>query len=259
MAKSILAQIPKKCKVKVNPYVDAVAGSLKAKPELHYRRAGEVLSLTNEDAIEFLRSVGFSQIVPGTHFAPLRDYARFLDVQPQIIYSALYYYKLGYKENPVECFSTEPRRFFKVAGLLDEGEILPKEHKWSPFDFHFTKTDSHYVTEDGYSVRFVSARVVMSLIPIIASRNGSFHKEKCRVLNEELIKFLRQKREEAQAIAEAEAAAAEAQAIAEAEAKKAAELKAAIAEESLYQLIKRAVAEVMSGAKISLTAPAENT
>ena len=256
MAKRIVAHIPKKCKVKVNPYVDSVAESLKEKPELHYRRAGEVLSLTNEDAIEFLRSVGFSQIIPGTHFAPLRDYARFLDVQSHILSCRIDYYKLGNQNNSQECFSTTLKRFFKVAGLLSKGEILPKSHKAAPFDFRFTKTDSHYVTEDSYSVRFVSARVIVALIPIMASKNGSHYKEKCRALNDELIKFLRQKNEQVQAIAEAEVAA---KTTAEAEAQKAADLKATLAEETLYQLIKRAVVEVMSGAHISLAAPTTNT
>lgn len=258
MAKHIVTQIPKKCKVKVNPYVDSVAESLKAKPELHYRRAGEVLSMTNEDAIEFLRSVGFSQIIPGTHFAPLRDYARFLDVQSHILSCRIDYYKLGNQNNSQECFSTTLKRFFKVAGLLSKGEILSKPHKAAPFDFRFTKTDSHYVTEDSYSVRFVSARVVVAMIPIMASKNGSHYKERCRTLNDELIKFLRQKNDQAQAIAEAEAAARVA-AEAKAEARKEADLKAALAEETLYQLIKRAVVEVMSGAHISLAAPTVNT
>lgn len=256
MAKRIVAQIPKKCKVKVNPYVDSVAETLKAKSELHYRRAGEALSLTNEDAIEFLRSVGFSQIVPGTHFAPLRDYAKFLDVQWGTLNGYLNYYKLSNNDNPVEAFSASPKRFFKIAGLLSKGEILPKPHKAAPFDFHFTKTDSHYVTQDSYSVRFVSARVIVAMIPIMGCKGGSFYKEKCRALNDELIKFLRQKAEQAQVIAEAEAAAKTA---AEAEAQKEAELKAALAEETLYQLIKRAVVEVMSGAHISLAAPTTNT
>ena len=256
MAKRIVAHIPKKCKVKVNPYVDSVAESLKAKSELHYRRAGEVLSMTNEDAIEFLRSVGFSQIIPGTHFAPLRDYAKFLDVQWHILHCRIDYYKLGNQHNPQECFSTTLKRFFKVAGLLSKGEILPKSHKAAPFDFRFAKTDSHYVTEDSYSVRFVSARVVVAMIPIIASKGGSFYKEKCRALNDELIKFMRQRAEHAREVAEAESAAKE---VAEAEAQNAADLKASLAEETLYQLIKKAVAEVMSGAKFSIAAPVENT
>lgn len=258
MAKRIVAQIPKKCKVKVNPYVDSVAESFKAKPELHYRRAGNALSMTNEDAIEFLRSVGFSQIIPGTHFAPLRDYARFLDVQWHSLFCRIDYYKLGNQNNPQECFSTTLKRFFKVAGLLGKGEILDKSHKAAPFDFRFTKTDSHYVTEDSYSVRFVSARVIVAMIPILASKSGSHYKEKCRALNDELIKFLRQKHVEAEANAEETLATAMAVAEVE-EAQSAADLKAILAEETLYQLIKRAVVDVMSGAHISLAAPTTNT
>lgn len=259
MAKSIVAQIPTKCKVKVNPYLDELAESLKAKPELHYRRAGEALSMTNEDAIEFLRSVGFAQIIPGTHFAPERDYAQFFNTDWSCLHNYLYRYKLNSKENPKEAFSVNLKYFFKVANLLDKGEVVSESTKGGLFDFHFKNTDSHYVTRDGWSVRLISARVAVAMIPIMAQQNGKFYKRRIRALNDELVNFMRKKREEAKAIAESEAAAAEARAIAEAEAKKAAELKAAIAEESLYQLIKRAVAEVMSGAKISLTAPAENT
>lgn len=256
MAKNIVTQIPKKCKVESNPNLEAVADSLRVKSGLHYRRAGEALSLTNEEAIEFLRSVGFSQIVPGTHFAPLRDYAKFMDVQWQCLYMRIQRSKLGHSDNPCESFSASPKRFFKAAGLLNKGEILPKSNKAAPFDFRFNKNDSHYVMDDSASVRFVSARVAVAMIPIIANDGGKFYKEKCRALNDELIKFLRQKAEQAQVIAEAEAAAKTA---AEAEAQKEAELKAALAEETLYQLIKRAVVEVMSGAHISLAAPTTNT
>ncbi len=256
MAKSIVAHIPKKCKVNVNLKLEATADSMKASSELRYRRAGEALSLTNEEAIEFLRSVGFAQIIPGTHFASERDYAKFFDVQWSTFHNYVHRHKLGFDNNPQESFSTTMMHFFKVAGLLDKGEVVPKDHKSDLFDFHFTKTGSHYVTQDGPRVRFVSARVAVAMIPIMSHYDGMFRKDKCRTLNDDLITFLRQKREQAQAIAEAEAAA---KATAEAEAQKVADLKATLAEETLYQLIKRAVVEVMSGAHISLAAPTVNT
>lgn len=256
MAKRIVSHKPTKCKVNVNPKLEATAESLKTSPELRYRRAGEALSLTNEEAIEFLRSVGFAQIVPGTHFAPERDYAKFFDLQWHIFHGYVYRYKLGSEHNPDESFSTTPKNLFRIAGLLDKGEIVPKTHKSDPFDFYFKNTDSHYVTQDSSSVRFVSARTAVALIPIMAHYNGMFSKERCRVLDNELSKFMHRKHEREMAIIEAEAAARVA---AEAEAKKEAEVKAVLAEETLYQLIKRAVTEVMSGAKFSLAAPAENT
>ena len=256
MAKRIVAQKPEKCKVNVNPKLEATAESLKASPESRYRRAGEALTLTNEEAVEFLRSVGFSQIVPGTHFAPERDFAKFFDVQWNTLHGYIYRYKLGYEHNPDESFSTTPKHFFKVAGLLDKGEIVPKKHKWDPFDFYFKNTDSHYVTQDSSSVRFVSARVAVALLPIMANYNGTLSKEKCRMLDNELSKFMHRKHEHEKAVIEAAAAARIA---AEKEAKRAAELKASIAEDTLYELIKRAVVEVMSGAKIAIAAPSTNT
>lgn len=256
MAKRIVAHIPKKCKVKVNPYVDSMAESLKAKPELHYRRAGEALSMTNEDAIEFLRSVGFSQVVPGTHFAPLDDFAKFFEVDKGSFYNFIYRYNLGIKDNSLESISCNMKYFFKTAGLLDKGEIVSESANNGLFDFHFTKTDSHYVTRDRRSVRMISARVAVAMLPLMAVLNGKYRKDKVRVLNEELIKVLRQKNEQTQAIAGAKAAA---NATAEAEAQKDTDLKATLAEETLYHLIKRAVVEVMSGAHISLAAPTTNT
>ena len=98
----------------------------------------------------------------------------------------------------------------------------------------------------------LSARVAVSMIPIMARYNGKFFKSRVRTLNNELITFLRQKRQQAEAVAEAEAAAI---AAAEAEVQKTAELKAAIAEDALYALIKKAVSEVMSGATSSLASP----
>lgn len=252
MAKRIVAHNPKKCKVKNNPKLEATAELLKSSAEPHYRRAGEALSLTNDEAIDFLRSVGFSQIVPGTHFAPLDDFATFFDVDRGSFYNFIYRYKLGIQHNPLESISCNMSNFFRVAGLLDKGEIVRESSESGMFDFHFTKTDSHYVTRDRWSVRLISARVAVAMLPIMAQLNGKYRKDKVRSLNGELTKVLREKNERARAIAEAEAAA---KAAAEAEAQKAAELKAAIAEDTLYELIKKAVSEVMSGAKISLASP----
>lgn len=256
MAKSIVAHIPKKCKVKSNPKLEATAESFKVSPDLRFRRAGEALSMTNEDAIEFLRSVGFSQVVPGTHFAPLDDFAKFFEVDKDSFYNFIYRYNLGVKDNPLESISCNMKYFFKTAGLLDKGEIVSESANDGLFDFHFAKTDSHYVTRDRRSIRMISARVAVAMLPLMATLNGKYRKDKVRTLNEELIKVLRQRNEQAQAVAEAEAAAKIA---AEAEARKEADLKAALAEETLYRLIKRAVIEVMSGAHISLAAPTTNT
>lgn len=254
MTRSIVAHLPEKCKVYVNPKLNTVAESFKARPELHFRRAGEALSLSNEDAIEFLRSIGYSQVIPGTHFTPMRDYAKFLNVQWDSLNGYIQRNKLGFKDNPTEAFSTTIRHFFKVAGLLDKGEIAPKAHRYEPFDFCFTKTGVHYVTQEAVSIRFISARIAVAMIAIMAN-NPTYKWGVVSSMNDELIKFLRVKRDQAKAVADAAAAA---RAEAEAEAKEAAKLKAAIAEETLYELIKRAVCEVMSGAKIEL-APTTNT
>lgn len=204
--------------------------------------------MSNEDAIEFLRSAGFAQIIPGTHFAPERDYANFFGVEWSVLHGYLYRYGLNGTDNPAEAFSVGLKFFFKMAGLLDNGQIISDASKNGLFDFHFKNTDAHYVTRYSWSVRMISARCAVAMIPFMARYNGAGHHGKIKSLNEDLIKFLREKREMAKAIAEAEA-----------EAERAAEVKAAIAEDALYELIKKAVCEVMSGAKLSLATPSANT
>ena len=259
MAKRIVTQNPHKSKVKINPHVDAVSQSLSRDKKLYLKRSGEVLAMSNKEAIEFLRSVGFSQIVPGTHFAPARDFAEFFGVESVTLFGFINKHKIGVKGGHDEAFMTHLEQFFTDAGLNESGEVIRSAAESGVFDFHFTKSGIHYVTRNSaHKICMVSARVALSAIPFIADcrYERSYDKTKAKALNDELIKFLRQRREQEQAIAEAEAAARVA---AEAKAQKEAELKASMAEETLYKLIKRAVVEVMSGAHISLAAPTVNT
>ena len=249
MSEPIVSHNERLCKVEVNPKVDIRAKYFSASKEAHHRWAGEALSLTNEDAIEFLRSVGFSQIIPGTHFAPERDYAFFFGVEWMCLHNYVHRYGLNHKNNPIEAYSTRLDSFFRKAGLFEIGELSAQSIKDGVFDFHFKNTDTHYVTRDSRSVRLLSARVAVAMIPIIANWHSRTPKgARISSLNKDLISYLQKKHEQEQAIAAAEA-----------EAKKAAELKARIAEDTLYELIKRAVVEVMSGAKIAIAAPNTNT
>ena len=259
MSEPIVAQIPTKRKVKVNPHVDAIAQIFSGDKKLYLQRSGEVLSMSNEEAVEFLRSVGFSQIVPGTHFAPARDFAEFFGVESVTLFGFINKHKLGVKGKHAEAFMSHMEQFFINAGLNESGEVVRDAASSGIFDFHFTKSGIHYVTRgSAHKICMISARVALAAVPFIADcrYERSYDKTKAKALNDELVKFLCKRREQEKAIAEAEAAA---RAAAEADAKKAAELKASIAEDTLYELIKRAVVEVMSGAKIAIAAPSTNT
>lgn len=243
MAKKIVPHSAHKCKVKDNPKTKSVAARFLRSEEPRYITAGEVLSMSNEDAIEFLRSVGFSQIIPGTHFAPEHDYAELFDVDWMTLHNYVYRYELGNK-NQLESFSMNMRTFFKVAGLDTKGEVNADAAKSKIFDFRFNNTGIHYITRDAWSVRLLSARVAVAMIPLMANWGGKYRKEKVDALNEKLSVFLDVKRAQA-AIAEAE--------------KVDSSQVSMVSSEILYELIKKAVSEVMSGAKIAIAAPTVNT
>lgn len=263
MSEPIVAQIPTKCKVEKNPYLEEVATIRGRSRRLCERRTAEVLRLSNDEAIEFLRSVGYSQVIPGTHFTPRRDVAEFFGVGSVNFAQFLSSRNLSSRRNTRESINVHLQQFFEECGLMKHGEIVNTSGSSELFDFCFAKTGMHYVTKNSYNkINLISARVAVSAIPFFADnlRTPTYDKSKARALNDQLVLFLRQKREREKAAEEARMAVLmEAEEEAAANAKKAAELKASIAEDTLYELIKRAVTEVMSGAKFSIAAPNTNT
>ena len=263
MAKRIVAQMSAFGKVEFNPKVNSISKAYKMHSNPLYQQAGYALSMSNDDAAEFLRENGFAQIIPGTHFAPAKDAAKFLGVPDTSMYYYLDRHHLNRVDNPMEAFSSELEWFFRRAGLNEVGKASTIKNKCGvsgTFDFHFDKTDTHYVTEWNTSTRFYSARIILAMVPFMAKHYKRYNSEHPSVtLYNKLVWVLARMRDEEKKAAEqkaAEEAAAKQAEIQKAEAeKKATELKADIAEDTLYELIKKAVSEVMSGAKISLASP----
>lgn len=234
MAKPILAQPPKFCKVQNNRKLNMLSKKLLKSDCEHCRQAGQILRMSNDDAAEFLRSVGFSQVIPGTHFAPGHDVARFLDIKENCLYNFILRYGMNNRDNPMEAISFELGSFFRAAGLLEVGEVV-SDLKTKVFDFHFKNTDSHYVTEYGSSTRMYSARVIAAIIPILARHYSKIDKDcKCASIHAALVEYMESKKFVA---------------------KPAKTATPALNEELLYELVKKAVGEVLSGAKVEMTAP----
>lgn len=267
MAKRIVAQMSAFGKVEFNPKVNSISEAYKMHSNPLYQQAGYALSMSNDDAAKFLRENGFAQIIPGTHFAPAKDTAKFLGVPDTSLYSYLDRHHLNHSTNPMEAFSAELKSFFRRAGLMKSGEVsIIKSVNCcaGTFDFHFTKTDTHYVTEWNTSTRFYSARIILAMVPFMAHHFKRYNSEHPTVtLYNKLVWILARMRDEEKKVAEQkaaeEAAAKQAEIQKAEEEKRSAELKAGIAEETLYALIKKAVSEVMSGATISLASADVNT
>lgn len=221
--------------------------------------------MSNDEAVEILRGAGFSQIVPGTHFAPAKDIAKFFGISEISLYSYLDRHRLNRADNPQEALSAELKSFFRRAGLLNIGKatlIKNSNGTSGVFDCHFEKTDSHYVTVWNTSTRFYSARIVLAMIPFMATHHKRYNAEHPTVkLYDKLVWVLAEKRDAEKRVAEEAAQEAAKQAALEAGegAKKADVHPVVMSEEVLYQLIKKAVSEVMSGATIAIAAPAANT
>lgn len=245
MAKRILAQTSPFGKVEINPYVNSVAERFKTHENPIYQHAGYALTMTNDEAVDFLRENGFAQIIPGTHFATVGDYAEFLGIPASVVQGYIYRHGLDRERNPVEAISAGIQAFFQRAGLTKIGkpEILKENRYRGIFDFHFEKSDTHYVTEWTRSTKLYTARVVMAMLPFIsASQKGLSPDHKSVALYDKLLLILEAKQAEDMAKAKAKEAAASV-------------VQAAVSEEVLYNLIKKAVGEVLSGAKVEMTAP----
>ena len=190
MAELIVPQLEPFCKVQNNPHVAAIARVYAKSPSESLRECSRVLSIDNDKAVEILRSMGFSQIVPGTHFAPMYDLAAFFGVKEDSLYSYLQRHGLNHTDNPREAFSYDLRVFFRKAGLLKYGKFVQGEGlgPGGMFDFQFDKLDCHYVTEYRWSTRFYSARVAIAMLPLLAN----WHKKrnpthKCVMLYDKLM------------------------------------------------------------------------
>lgn len=261
MAKRILAQTFPFGKVENDTYAFSLANKYKEHKNPTYQECSYALRMSNDDAVELLRKAGFAQIIPGTHFAPAKDYAKFLDVPELSLYSYIDRYKLNHTCNPAEAISVELKTFFRRVGLLEHGELsLVKSGCRGIFDFHFTKTDTHYVTGWNYSTRLYSARIVLAVIPFMARHHKRYDADHPSVkLYESLSVILEKMREEERQLAErleAEEAARNAAATGVQAVEAQPEvLQPTISEEFLYGLVKKAVAEVLSGAKVEMTAP----
>lgn len=245
MAKRILAQTSPFGKVEINPYVNSVANRFKKHVNPIYQQSGYALTMTNDEAVGFLRENGFAQIVPGTHFATVGDYAEFLGIPVTAMQSYIYRRGLDCGKNPSEAVSAEINAFFSRVGLMKFGkpEILKESRCRGLYDFHFEKTNTHYVTEWARSTKLYTARIVLAMLPFIsANQKGLNPDHKSVALYEKLLPILEAKRAEEQAKAEAQEVAAPV-------------AQAAISEEVLYNLIKKAVCEVLSGAKVEVSSP----
>lgn len=249
MANSILPQSITFGKVENNSHINSIAKHRAKSTSPVYRRMAEILSLSNEEAIEFLMENGFSQIIPGTHFAPIKDYALFFCVKPECLQSYLYRNALDVPTNAKEAMSTSLESFFRRAGLYSIGKVISSGYDPGVFDFYFEQTCSHYVTEWSHSTKFYSARVALSVIPLIANWRSSNNPAHPIInLNRRLADFIEAKRVAAEEAIKAAEKKAEA-------AKSVPEITGGSAEDLLYQLVKRAVAEILSGAKVEVSAP----
>ena len=245
MAKRILAQTTPFGKVEINSYVNSVSERFKNHESPLYQQAGYALAMSNDEAVNFLRDNGFSQVIPGTHFATVGDYAEFLGIPASVVQGYIYRHDLDRERNPTEAISAGVQAFFQRAGLMKIGkpEILKENRYRGIFDFHFEKSDTHYVTEWTRSTKLYTARVVLAMLPFIsANQKGLSPDHKSVTLYDKLLHILEEKRGEEQARAEA-------QEVIEPVAQ------SAVSEEVLYNLIKKAVGEVLSGAKVEMTAP----
>lgn len=242
MAKPILAQTTPFGKVEINTYVNSVSERFKNHENPLYQQAGYTLTMSNDEAVNFLRDNGFAQIIPGTHFATVGDYAEFLGIPSSVVQGYIYRHGLDRERNSAEAISAGIQAFFQRAGLTKIGkpEILKENRYRGIFDFHFEKSNTHYVTEWTRSTKLYTARVVLAMLPFIsANQKGLSPDHKSVTLYDKLLPVLEEKRREEQAKTDAQNVVTQ----------------SAVSEEVLYNLIKKAVGEVLSGAKVEMTAP----
>lgn len=159
----IVPQLEPFCKVQNNPKVNATIRQYSQTPDPYHRQCARILAIGNDAAVEFLQKLGFTQVIPGTHFAPLYDVADFFGIRSDSLYAYLTRHGFGANHDPRESITEDLASFFRRSGLIRHGKFVkgcfcgdkPIE---GVFDFRFTGTEEHYVTKYRYSGRLFTAR-----------------------------------------------------------------------------------------------------
>lgn len=270
MTEKIVPQTEPFCKVQNNPKVNTLIRVYSGHKDHYYNQCARILALGNDKCVEFLEKAGFTQIIPGTHFALLYDMAEFFGVHIESLYSRLTQHGFGKNHDPRESLVMDIGSFFHRSGLIKYGHVVVRDHsgeypQQEVFDFHFNDSDYHFVTKYVYSGRMFTVRAYLSMLPFVCKYYSRHNTDgRYKHLYASLMKFVAECEDKEKARKATEKAVVAPVVEKSVPTKQPSEQVSAgnmtsVAEDLLYQMVKRAVAEIMSGATIAIAAPTANT
>lgn len=193
MANEIVPQTAAFCKVENNPRVNNLIQQYSISDLDYKQEVARVLSIGNDSAVDFLKSVGFDGIIPGTHFALLQDMADFLGVSKDRLASSLNSHGFNSVTDRKEAITRNIADFFRTSGLLNCGKIVANDSFAGVFDYCMAGTGEHYVTKNTSSRRLFTARAYLSTLPPLR-RKIKWDEDNSKLCNiyEELLEYVRQ-------------------------------------------------------------------
>ena len=240
MAKPIVSQRDKFCKPEDTTKLHSIIERSENYGMQHYCLFAAILKKSNKDATDFLKSMGCTGFIPHTYHIPLEKAAEFYGVSCEYLRGLLV--RVGVNTTSVgnEYISADPAHYFRRAEMKNYGRFAPVSgpHSQTTYDFILNDSEEHYVLRTRRKMtQFISARIILGLAPLIAVRNGARERDhmSARVRDAVIARGFHLdkpvQKEETNV-----------------------SLPIDSAEELLYRLIKRAVAEVLAGAKVEVPA-----
>lgn len=125
--------------------------------------AAEILSGSNEKALDILRTCGCNIFIPGTVFTTLNEFAKFYGVKNSYIQSVMNRWGITQKKTPDDCTRGDFRNFAYDHGVLDRFSVSSRYQEYVLCDklTHRQQTFSHAQNGNFYSVRVVLAFAAM--------------------------------------------------------------------------------------------------
>lgn len=125
--------------------------------------AAEVLSGSNDKALDILRTCGCNIFIPGTIFTTMSEFAKFYGVTTQYVFTVLNRWGITAKKTPNDCTRGDFRYFAYHNGVLERFSLNSRYQEYILCDklSHRQMTFQHSKNGNFYSARVVLAFAAM--------------------------------------------------------------------------------------------------
>lgn len=158
-----ISQICMDCHSVCNAGMHETIANLRGFGRMRDQMAAEVLSGSNEKALDILRTCGCNIFIPGTIFTTVSEFAKFYGVTTQYIFTVLNRLGITAKKTPNDCTRGNFEDFAYHNGVLERFSLSSRYQEYILCDkmSHRQMTFQHSKNGNFYSARVVLAFAAM--------------------------------------------------------------------------------------------------